>query len=277
MSTFAQLLSNAKQTLSPFIGESASFEARILLCHCFDISNEKLLLRMNEEADENKAAFLMDLVQKRCAHTPLQYILGKWEFMGIPFFVSENVLIPRSDSETLVIHALELSKDLSRFSLLDLCCGSGCLGLSVKKLAEEKGSEVDLTLADISQFALDLSGKNADALNLSADIVQTDLFSSITKKYDFILCNPPYIRTGDIPALDKEVQNEPLLALDGGVDGLDIYRRLEKDYSGCLNAGGKMLLEIGYDMADDICAVFKGCCILKDLSGNNRAAVVNKK
>ncbi len=277
MSTFSQLFSDAKNTLSPIIGESASFEVRILLCHCFDISNEKLILSMNEEANEDKAALFHSMVQKRSEHIPLQYLLGKWEFMGLPFFVRENVLIPRADTETLVLFALELTKDSERFSVLDLCCGSGCIGLSIKKLSEEKGTKVDLTLADISTHALDLSKKNAESLNLNAEFIQTDIFSCITKKYDMIVCNPPYIRTADIATLDREVKNEPILALDGGIDGLDIYRTLKKDYSSFLKDGGKMLLEIGYDMAESVMTLFGGGYTIKDLSGNDRVTVVDKQ
>lgn len=276
MATFSQLFSQGKTTLSSIIGESASFEARILLCHSFNISNEKLILCMNDEANEKGSALFFDLIKKRSNNTPLQYLLGKWEFMGLPFFVCENVLIPRADTETLVTHFLELTKDLKHFSLLDLCCGSGCIGLSIKKLCEEKGISVDLTLADISTYALNLSKKNAAALNLSAEFIQTDLFSSINKKYDFIVCNPPYIRTEDIKSLDRDVQNEPMLALDGGADGLDIYRGLKENYSEHLKDGGKMLLEIGFDMKKDVEGIFGGYTI-KDLSNNDRVTVVDKQ
>ncbi|MBQ2661572.1 MAG: peptide chain release factor N(5)-glutamine methyltransferase [Clostridia bacterium] len=271
MSTFSQLFKDAANALSPIFGESATFEARLLLCHFFGIDESKLLLNMNEEAGEENAMLFCDAVNRRLHHTPIQYILGRWEFMGLPFFVNENVLIPRSDTETLVIKALDFAKGLDTFSLLDLCCGSGIIGLAIKKLAK---ANVDLTLADISDDALSLSRKNADSLSLDAQIIKTDMFSNIQKTYDFIVCNPPYIQTDVIKTLDEEVKKEPHLALDGGRDGLDFYRIISGEYKRFLNAGGKMLLEIGYDQGVSVSSLFEKSFVIKDLSGNDRVVVV---
>ncbi|MBQ9832174.1 MAG: peptide chain release factor N(5)-glutamine methyltransferase [Clostridia bacterium] len=272
MNTFKQILASATKALHEAAVDSAAFEARLLLCHCFCITQEELILRINDIADEKKLAFFNSCLEKRILHTPLQYILGEWEFMGLPFYVSENVLIPRADTETLVIQALEKAEKLPSFSLLDMCCGSGCIGLSIKKLA--KNSNINLTLADISDHALALCRKNAERLGIRASVIKSDFFDSINEKYDMIVCNPPYIPSRDIETLDEEVKHEPILALDGGADGLKFYRTLAHCYRSYLKKGGTLLMEVGFDEANDVIALFGGGYSVKDMSGIERVVIV---
>ncbi len=209
-------------------------------------------------------------VQKRAEHIPLQYIIGEQEFMGLRFKVNSNVLIPRQDTETLVEQVLKIVKP--GMKVLDLCTGSGCVLISVLKNAPEltgMGS-------DISKTALLVAKENAKLHEVDAEWVRSDLFDNITETFDVIMANPPYIPTGEILSLMPEVRDfEPENALDGGVDGLDFYRKIAGQVKDYLNPGGYVYMEIGYDQGEAVSELMRNAGfteveVIKDLARNDR-------
>lgn len=208
---------------------------------------------------------LEELVSRRKSGEPLQYILGKWEFMGLPFYTRPCALIPRQDTETLCEKALAIGGK----TLLDLCCGTGCIGVSLAKLG---GFEV--TFGDISRDCIDLARENAALNGVAGSFVLTDMFGNISGSYDMICVNPPYIPTSDLALLQAEVKREPALALDGGADGLDFYRRISRDYAAHLNPGGALLMEVGAGQAEDVAAMFPNAGRIEDICGIERVVTV---
>lgn len=208
---------------------------------------------------------LEELVSRRKSGEPLQYILGKWEFMGLPFYTRPCALIPRQDTETLCEEALAIGGK----TLLDLCCGTGCIGVSLAKLG---GFEV--TFGDISRDCIDLARENAALNGIAGSFVLTDMFGNISGSYDMICVNPPYIPTSDLALLQAEVKREPALALDGGADGLDFYRRISRDYAAHLNPGGALLMEVGAGQAEDVAAMFPNAGRIEDICGIERVVTV---
>jgi release factor glutamine methyltransferase len=232
------------------------------------------------------------MIGKRCSRIPLQHILGTAEFMGLPFAVNENVLVPRQDTETLVETVLKERPDPSQ-RVLDLCTGSGCIAISLAV----KGGYDEVTASDISVPALRVAGRNALKLYGAAkgnvgrggtlltapggrklSIVASDLTRDLPDgaKYDIITCNPPYIPTSVIRSLDPEVRDhDPRIALDGGSDGLVFYRRLAKELPGRLSRGGSIYLEIGFDEGKTVPAIlekagFSHIRVVKDIPGLDR-------
>lgn len=218
-----------------------------------------LILRMAEDATEEQAQKLHAYVTERMTHKPCQYILGTQEFMGMEFATAPEVLIPRPETELLVEQACERLKKLiekkrkqtgdRELRVLDMCCGSGCIGISVAKLVPA----VAVDLADISDAAITLTKKNRERLQADCMVIQTDLFAQIEEKYDMIISNPPYIRTDEIPKLMAEVRDyEPHLALDGKADGLYFYDKIIREAREYLYEDGYILFEIGQDQLDAV-------------------------
>ena len=223
------------------------------------------------------------MLARRCAGEPVQYILGSADFMGLKFQVGPGVLIPRQDTETLVEAALIALQEAGPGpAVLDLCAGSGCIGLSLASLAPHAA----VTLSDASREALEIARKNMHALGVKAELRHGDLFAAVGRsRFDLIASNPPYIPRGELPTLQKEVQYEPRLALDGGPDGLDFYRRIAKDAGAHLNPGGSIYLEVGAGQAPAVLELLKSHlpCLeagtIKDLNGIERVvfAKVNEE
>lgn len=209
------------------------------------------------------------IAKRRAEGEPLQYILGKWEFMGLPFYTRPCALIPRQDTETLCEEALRL-RGAGR-TLLDLCCGTGCIGVSLAKLG---GFAV--TFADISADCIDLARENAALNGVTGRFVLTDMFGSISDSFDVICVNPPYIPTSELASLQAEVRREPMLALDGGADGLSFYRRIARDYAAHLSPGGTLLMEVGAGQAEDVAAMFPNGRKIKDLCGIERVVALSR-
>lgn len=203
---------------------------------------------------------------------PLQYLTGSTQFMGLEFFVRENVLIPRNDTEPVTELAIQHIAG-KQMRVLDLCCGSGCIGLSIKYYCPN----AHVVLGDISDDALELTKLNADALGVKADIIKTDMFASLTGTFDVIVSNPPYIPRDVIPTLSRQVRHEPVLALDGSEDGLRFYRIIKDDYRRFLKCPGLMLLEIGHDQGSRVLEIFEAGQIVKDLQGNDRILRLEKQ
>ncbi len=238
--TLRELYLKGKRELIAAGKDEAEPEARLLLQYACDIDKNTLFMQPDKLVTTEAMRRFDDCLQKRKASMPLQYILGTQGFMGMELKVTPDVLIPRSDTEVLVEQLL--SDGVKDMSVLDLCTGSGCILLGLMK--NESG--IKGTGADISEKALNVARENAKIQGVSAEWVVSDLYGQITGSFDVITSNPPYIRTSEIELLMPEVgKYEPRTALDGGVDGLDYYRRIVKDAPKYLNPEGRIYLEIG--------------------------------
>lgn len=245
----------------------AQAETDWILCKALDVRRSELNQRKQLNQAQYKEA--MDILAHRKTGEPLDYILGKSEFYGLSVSVTHDVLIPRMETEILADEAIRRIGD-GNIDVLDLCTGSGCVALAVAK-----NTQAHVTASDISDAALAVAKKNLEGTDVQ--LVHSDLFAQIDGKFDMIVSNPPYIRKSEIANLSKEVQCQPALALDGGDDGLDVYRRIAQEYKSKLRAGGVLMLEIGYDQAQDIKDIFAGATvdIVKDLDGNDRVVIIN--
>ncbi|MDD6309114.1 MAG: peptide chain release factor N(5)-glutamine methyltransferase [Clostridia bacterium] len=250
-------------------------DAEVLLAHVLGISREKLLFYFNDTISATQAEAFSSLAQKRAAGCPVAQLIGEREFYSLSFFVTKDTLTPRPDTETLVEWAISRAEGCR---VLDLCCGTGCIGISVAKNAAVSA----LTLADISTPALAVAAKNAKRHHVVANLAALDILKEpITGTFDMILSNPPYIETAVIPTLAPDVRlYEPHIALDGGADGLLFYPAIiEKAYV-ALSPRGLLGLEIGYTQAEAVEALmmpfFGEISVLFDLSGNPRAVVGRK-
>ena len=215
-----------------------------------------LLLRMDTDTclDQDMLARFQALCNRRLLREPLQYILGETSFCGFTFHVDSRVLIPRPETELLCEWALELVPAGRPVRVLDLCTGSGCLGVSLKLL--RPGAVV--TASDLSPDALDVAGLNAARLHADVRFLQGDLFGAVADEvFDLIVSNPPYIPSSDCRTLQPEVMREPSSALDGGADGLDFYRRICREAPSHLAAGGALLMELGDGEADRVASVLR--------------------
>ena len=267
------ILNTAKKKLKENnIGER---EARLLLSYVLNIKSDELA-KYDEINDEVYGTFLQ-VLDKRCAHIPYAYIVGHQEFMKLDFKVNNNVLIPRADTEVLVEEAIKICKENELKSILDMCTGSGCIGISLSKYLE--GSNV--TAVDISEDALEIAKENSILNDVKVDFKCSNLFENINGKYDLIVSNPPYIKKEVLSTLEKEVnENEPLLALDGGEDGLKFYRSISKDAKKHLSENGYLIFEIGFDQAEEVSNIlinngYRNIKVIKDYSGYDRVVVSN--
>lgn len=211
-----------------------------------------------------------EIAEKRLTGRPLWYIIGDTEFYGCKIKVDERALIPRPETELLADYAVKSIEDGDK--VLDMCTGSGCIAVSVAKHCRGKG--VSVTAADLSDAAIMLAKENAKLNGVNVDFVQSDLFASVRGRFNVIICNPPYVKSGEIPKLQKEVREyEPKIALDGGNDGLDFYRRLAKSVRSYLARDGILLLECGEGQTEEILKLFEKrdyAMVMKDLSGTDR-------
>lgn len=269
--------------------EEAALEVRLLLQESFSLNTASYLLRKQEslcKAEREQTEILGKLhsffenFEKRRRRIPLAQILGRQSFYGLDFFVNEDVLIPRADTECLVDLVLEDYADLAKqagyssLKILDLCTGSGCIGISVAKHLPYQ----ELLLVDLSEKALAVVKKNAEKhLGENVTLLQSDLLTGVQeKKFSLLLSNPPYIVSRVIPSLEREVSEyEPKLALDGGEDGLVFYRRIAKEAKAVLLPGARLYLEIGYDQGESVKDIFQkegyeAVEVFPDLSGNPR-------
>lgn len=238
--------------------EAAQLEARELICYAADKSRDQLYRDMAIYAFDDLEQRVEALIQRRLAGEPVAYIVGEWEFYGVPLDITEDVLIPRWDTEVLAeraIHRAQLGGEGAR--ALDLCAGSGCLGLAIAT----KAPQCRVVLGELSEPALRLckqnvrrNGLNARVSCISMDALQSP--SSALWDFDLIVSNPPYIPTQDIQGLDVSVREyEPLMALDGGADGLDFYRAIASKWKRALRLGGTLLFEVGIDQAEQVAAI----------------------
>lgn len=260
--------------------ENSGFDARCLMEHALGIDTTRYMLIRNNHADTKLFNEYMKLIRRRATGEPLQYIIGKWDFMDSEFFVGEGVLIPRPETELLVDFALDFLKDRENPLVLDLCSGSGCIAVSVGKAlknatvyAVEKYDEAFSYLEkNISHNGV----KNVKAIK--GDMLDSGLLKDVQP--DLILSNPPYIRSDEIPVLQQEVRREPATALDGGKDGYDFYRVLASMWLPRVKKGGAMAVECAEDQADEVSQMFflarSRVNIINDLSGFPRVVTALK-
>lgn len=254
----------------------AKLNAWFLFAACFDITKSQFFLRAGQSAEEKAYHRFQEFLSQRCRRIPLEYVLGGTEFMGLPFVVNEHVLIPRQDTECLVEQALAYAECAD---VLDLCTGSGCIGISLAKLVSCKS----MTLSDQSREALAVAEQNAALNEVSACFVESDLFASLSGRYDLIVSNPPYIPSGEIRKLMPEVKDyEPHSALDGSEDGLLFYRRIISGSISFLKEGGRLFFEIGSDQGEAVTrlmieAGFLDVQVKQDLAGLDRVVFGQNK
>lgn len=260
---------------------TASLLARNLLCHIAGKSQEKLLADLEMYASQDICEAMQATVDRVVAGEPLAYVLGEWDFYGMTLQVNKNVLIPRDD--TCAVTDLAIKKGLfldSSPRILDLCTGSGCIGLAIANRIKD----ARVTLADISKDAIAVAKKNIAAQKLSGRVscISADALgepNSFLGKFDMIVSNPPYITTAEMEQLPNSVKNfEPHLALHGGLDGLDFYRAIIQNYAKALKPGGFMCLEFGMGQGDAVCQILKenGYTILersRDYNDRERAVL----
>lgn len=289
-----ELISIGAQQLRDAGVADADIDAKELLCYMQGLDRVGLMLRWQDIMQDNQCEAYFELVARRAARVPLQHITGRQEFMGLPFDVNDKVLIPRQDTETMVEDALELaekgtvrgehySDDLRKGGdVLDLCCGSGAIGVSLAKL----NSKLRVTCSDLSSEALKVARQNA-ALNgcKGLKLVESDMFEAFCsrlgkKKFDLIISNPPYIPPAVIEGLEPEVRDhEPMMALDGGEDGLDFYRRIAAAAPAHMKKGAVLMLEIGHDQRAAVEELLRGTgrfgqiMGLTDLAGKDRIII----
>lgn len=265
-----KILENATDRFRKAGIAEADNDAWLLFSDAFKMTRTDYLLDKNAECDAGKMPLFDSYIEKRLAHIPVQYILGKAYFMGYEFEVNNNVLIPRFDTEVLVSEVLKYTKD--NYKILDMCTGSGCIAISLSLL-----SGAYVTGADISEKALEVAAANK--VRNKADkvtFVKSNMFENIDGIFDLIVSNPPYIPTKDIFELEHEVKSEePMLALDGHDDGLFFYRILAEESAKYLTQKGGIFMEIGYNQAEDVRNLliennFTDISVIKDLAGLDR-------
>lgn len=267
--TMEALLQQGVATLEQAEIMNAELDARYLLEHILQIRRVDFLLDRQREVSTEQQEAYMHKINLRATHVPLQHILGNQEFMGYEFLVNEHVLIPRQDTEVLVETVLPL---VGGKRVLDLCTGSGCIIISLSKM----GHLQQAVGVDLSEEALSVAKENARTLEADVTFLHSDLFEQVTSVYDVIVSNPPYIETETIAGLMEEVRDhEPRMALDGGRDGLDFYRRIVQDSVSYLADGGYLCFEIGCEQGQAVRTLleeqgFTECRIVKDLAGLDR-------
>ncbi|SFU99900.1 peptide chain release factor N(5)-glutamine methyltransferase [Butyrivibrio sp. INlla21] len=271
---YKDILENGTETLKRAGITEAKLDARLLLEYVCETDHSTLYAHPDREVSEAEEQKYNELLLRREKREPVAYILGKWDFMGLSFNVSKDVLIPEQDTEALVEEALRYCEDKMR--ILDLCTGSGCIALSLLNYT----NETHAVCTDISKAALKVAKENADSLGFGdrAEFIETDLFPDIAiGKFDVIVSNPPYIATEVIKTLAPEVKDyEPNLALDGSKDGLEFYRRIVNGAGEYLFSSGYLIMEIGYDQAEAVKALltengkYHDIEVIKDYAGNDR-------
>lgn len=258
--------------------EAPKTKARAILETSLKKSREYLMIYDNKEISAEHRAIYIKNIKRLILGEPLQYITGKQEFMKLNFLVTKDVLIPRTDTEILVEEVINIAKKIKNPKILDLCTGSGAIGIAIAKYVEN----TKIIATDISRSALEIAKKNAELNGVKNNIefIESNLFSKLKdEKFDIIVSNPPYIETNMIKKLTKDVQNEPKLALDGGKDGLDFYRKIADQAYEYLNRQGYLCLEIGYNQRIDVEKILKdkkryiNIYSKKDLCGNDRIIV----
>lgn len=287
--TYREWLSQAAEYFSERGIDDSGSDAWLLLSHVTGIDRLYYSLNGGEEIPTEKLAGLEELIKRRSRRIPVQQLVGEAWFMGYPFYINEHVLVPRQDTEVLAEHVLGVLAEkqgkcnsggpVRPLRVLDLCTGSGCILLSIVK----EMPDISGTGADISPKALAVAEENAARLGVEASFVQSDLWERVEGTYDLIVSNPPYIARKVIGSLEPEVrEHEPLLALDGGEDGLDFYRRIVGQAAEYLEDDGELSVEIGYDQGEAVSVLmekngFTEVRVIPDLAGLDRVVTGKRR
>lgn len=272
-----QALEEAKNILKSNNFEDSNIIAKELLSYVLKKDKVYLTINLDSDLTDIECAEFTKYIKQIIEGKPLQYIMQKQEFMGMDFFVNEDVLIPQPDTEILVETVLDICKKYGEQSLriLDLCTGSGAIAISLSKILNAQ-----VFASDVSTKALEVAEKNNVLNNTKVEFIESNLFEQINgEKFDIIVSNPPYIKNEEIKSLSKQVQNEPYIALAGGEDGLDFYRKIIDEAYKHMNKNCYLCLEIGYDQKEDLIKLIKqnenyeyeNC--IKDLSNNDRCII----
>ena len=276
--TIKELLNQAVIMLKNENIDAPKNKARMLLQATLKKSKEYLMIYDKEEVNNIQRDKYIKNVKRLILGEPLQYITGKQEFMKLNFLVTKDLLIPRADTEILVEKVIEIAEKIANPTILDLCTGSGAIAVSLAKYVKN----VHICATDISPKAIEIAKTNAELNGVKNNIefIESNLFDKLKgKKFDIIVSNPPYIETDTIKTLSKDVQNEPKLALDGGKDGLDFYRRISEDGHKFLNRQGYLCLEIGYNQKNAVKQILEkkkryvNIHCIKDLCENDRVII----
>lgn len=252
-----------------------NIKSRLIMQYVLNKPREYLVVYDKKELTLRQEVNYFKAIKKLCQGIPIQHITNRQEFMKMTFYVDENVLIPRQDTEILVEEVIKIAKKINAKKILDLCTGSGAIAISLAKYIDKS----NITAVDISSKALNVAKLNAKNNEVEDRItfVESDLFENLKKeKYDIIVSNPPYIKKEVLKKLDKEVQKEPKLALNGGYDGLDFYKKIIKNADEYLKFNGYLCFEIGYDQKEDVENLLKeqekyaNITCKKDLCDNDR-------
>lgn len=255
-----------------------NLKSRLLMQYILNQPREYILVHDDKQLTLRQNVDYFKGIKRLIEGVPIQHITHRQEFMKLNFYVDENVLIPRPDTEILVEEAISICKKNNYTKILDLCTGSGAIAVSLAKYIKN----VDITALDISKNALKIAKRNARANKVEEKItfIESNLFDNLSNnKYDIIVSNPPYIKKDEIKNLDKEVKKEPLLALDGGIDGLDFYRKIVKNAYKYLNNKGILCLEIGFNQKEDVTNLlekegkYRNFYCKKDLGQNDRIII----
>ena len=258
--------------------DTPKMKARLLIQFILNKSRQYIMVYDNKEISKEQEQKYLQAIEKIIKGIPIEHITHQKEFMKMNFFVNENVLIPRQDTECLVEEVIQISKKIGAKKILDLCTGSGAIAISLAKYIENS----EITATDISEKALDVAKINAknNEVEKSIKFIKSDLFKNIPKtKFDIIVSNPPYIKKEEIKNLQEQVQKEPIIALDGGYDGLDFYRKIANKSYEFLKYNGYLCLEIEYDQKIDVIEIieneekYSNTYCKKDLYGNDRVII----
>ncbi len=274
--TVRALYNEIKKQLSGFV-EDPAFEALCFIEDVFGLDRSALLINGNREAGGESAEKVMAFLKRRIKGEPLQYILGKWPFMDLELFCGKGVLIPREDTSVLVYAAKARLNGRKDAVGIDLCAGTGAVALSVAKETGAKMAAVELYDAAFAYLERNLTKYPELAVRgIHGDVLSRDFADSVSDKFDLIVSNPPYIETEELPTLQKEVQKEPMTALDGGGDGLVFYRAICDLWAKKLRPGGVLAVEIGETQGEAVAALFcaaglRDVRIHKDLADLDRA------
>jgi len=274
--TIKEMLSKGMIMLKGNNVDSPKLKARLLLQYILKKPRQYLIVYDNQEVGKKEQWEYFVNIEKLTNGVPLQHITHQQEFMKMDFYVDENVLIPRPDTEILVEEVIKIAGKMNNPKILDLCTGSGAIAISIAKNVPD----AEVYAIDISQKAIEVAKKNAKQLGAKVKFIKSNLFHKIEKtKFDIIVSNPPYIKKDVMKSLSEEVRKEPELALDGGIDGLDFYRKITKQAIDYLKFGSYLCYEIGYDQKEEVIEIIneqgnysKPYC-KKDLGGNDRIIV----
>lgn len=279
--TVNELYRQGAEMLDYAFVENAFFDARWLIEKAVGIEPKQFALKKDKPVSKKDEVKFLSLIRRRIAGEPLQYILGEWEFMGYPFEVGEGVLIPRPETELLVDFAKEQLEGKANPVVFDLCSGSGCVAISVAKLfPKAKVIAVELSREACVYLKKNIKLNKVKNVELVMDDIKIPtLLKDVTP--DLILSNPPYVRSEDLFTLQKEIQREPEMALDGGADGLDYYRVLSTQWFPRLTKGGVMAVECGEGQTEDVSQMFAlmhgETSVINDLSGIPRVVTAVKE